>query len=312
MTTLNETELNQLAGMRAQAELDQIGYWQIYQWLGDLLVSKGVASTGSSLLWLRGATEANAGRGAMSELIRAYTDTQYQLRYGTGIPAGKMQEASNAVAENLIKDLLGLSDDGWPRGQVPDIARIAFGDAKAVGRVLFGPESGKDPGDTAFLQNSAWSGTLLFSLLRSDQTAKLISTATTTAIDTLNDWRDVLYAAAAYAKALPAANAAYWSGSLAQKTTDMAVMGTTIISYFNSGHTTADVWNTVLSGASNGMVGNAFTLIGDVGQNKFWTCSWERPSEKVCWEAQPTRTSPAKRPPSSTPMARPCKPSARN
>lgn len=161
MTTLNETELNQLTNMRAQAVLGQIRYWQIYQWLGDLLVSKGVASTDSSLLWLRGATEANAERGAMSELIRTYTDTQYQLRYGTSIPGGKMQEASNAVAENLIKDLLGLSGDGWPRGRMPDIARIALADANAVGDTLF-----KIAGDTSAPPiNAAWSGTLLFGLL---------------------------------------------------------------------------------------------------------------------------------------------------
>lgn len=84
--TLNATELATLEEMEVQAKAKQIGFWQIYQWLGDLLVLKGVASTDSSLLWLRGATEANAGRGAMSELIRAYTETQYQLRYGTSMP----------------------------------------------------------------------------------------------------------------------------------------------------------------------------------------------------------------------------------
>jgi hypothetical protein len=66
----------------------------------------------------------------MSELIRTYTATQYKLRYGTATPDGEMQKTSNAVAENLLKDLLGENDvpgqfNRWPKGKVPDTARIA-------------------------------------------------------------------------------------------------------------------------------------------------------------------------------------------
>lgn len=109
---LNTSELSTLQGMETQAQAKEIGYWKIYEWLGDLLQSKGVAATESSLLWLRGATEANAGRGTMAALIRTYTETQYQLRYGTSIPTGKMQEASDAVAQNLLNDLFGRNV-GW-------------------------------------------------------------------------------------------------------------------------------------------------------------------------------------------------------
>lgn len=72
MTTLTESELQTLATKEGQAKSGQIGYWQIYHWLGDLLLTKGMSATDSDLLWLRGATEANAGRGAMSELIRTH------------------------------------------------------------------------------------------------------------------------------------------------------------------------------------------------------------------------------------------------
>lgn len=92
MTTLTTTDLAQLSVMRAQAQADATqgikSYYKIYQTLADWLTTKyGVSTTDSSVLWLRGATEANADRGSMASLIRTYTDTQYLLRYGTAMPA---------------------------------------------------------------------------------------------------------------------------------------------------------------------------------------------------------------------------------
>jgi hypothetical protein len=55
MTTLNDGELATLSSMEQQAKAKQIGYWQIYQWLANTLVAKGVSTTDSALLWLRGA-----------------------------------------------------------------------------------------------------------------------------------------------------------------------------------------------------------------------------------------------------------------
>jgi hypothetical protein len=94
---LTVAELDTLADKRVQAQTGEIGYWEIYQWLGDLIQAKGAPPTNSAVLWLRGATEANAGRGAFSALIRGYTESQHQLRYGTSIPTSpdKLQEASN-------------------------------------------------------------------------------------------------------------------------------------------------------------------------------------------------------------------------
>jgi serralysin len=184
---LSELELAALQGMEVQAQAKQIGFWQIYEWLANVLIQKGMSSLDSTVLWLRGATEANEGQGAMSVLIREYTNTQYQLRYGSSVSAPLMQEASNAVAQNLINDLLGRNAPAWPRSLVPDIARIAESDARGVGEALFGPSRGHDINDTAFTQNSAWSGSLLFSLLGSNQNGRLMSTGTAGSIDTLNE-----------------------------------------------------------------------------------------------------------------------------
>lgn len=157
----------------------------IYQWLADLLVSKGAQANDQILLWLRGATEANAGRGSMSALIREYTAAQIRLRYGQTVEITDMQRASDAVAKKLIEDLLGETDQ-WPRGKVPDIERIANRDALAVGEVLFRTVGGlpsRDDNDTPATQNSAWSGALLFGLLKSDQAMRLMAIEDTNRID---------------------------------------------------------------------------------------------------------------------------------
>jgi hypothetical protein len=51
---LNDSELLQLEAKETQAKSNQIGFWQIYEWLADNLVAKGAARTDSTVLWLRG------------------------------------------------------------------------------------------------------------------------------------------------------------------------------------------------------------------------------------------------------------------
>jgi hypothetical protein len=101
MIKLTELELDQLKAMRIQARVDATNgirsYYKIYEMLADLLTTKyGVSSVDSAVLWLRGATEGNANRGAMAALIRTYTDTQYKLRYGISMPDGKMGKEASA------------------------------------------------------------------------------------------------------------------------------------------------------------------------------------------------------------------------
>ncbi|MGE0098238.1 MAG: putative Ig domain-containing protein [Hydrogenophaga sp.] len=262
---LTSTELDTLTAKRAQADAAQIGYWEIYTWLADTLVGKGVSSLDSTVLWLRGATEANEGQGAMSVLIRGYTNTQYQLRYGSSVSAALMQEASDTVARSLLRDVLGESTD-WVRGQVPDIARIAESDARGVGETLFGPNNGKSGSDTAFTQNSAWSGTLLFSLLGSNQNGRLMGTGTAGQIDTLNDMRDVFYAFLSYEAALR--GAASNPESYSQPQVDWPILGTTITAYLSGNHSVQSLLDTVKQGAT-GVVGEVFELIAEVGAPRF-------------------------------------------
>lgn len=264
MTTfLDSNEINTLKDMRSRARDNQIGYWEIYKWLADGLSKKNDSSLTQTILWLRGATEANANRGAFSALIRAYTETQSQLRFGVKPDGLTMQAASNQIAENLMRDLLGESPD-WQIALVPDINRIAKADATAVGEALFN----QDQQDTsaALKQNSAWSGTLLFSILGSNQTGRLTSTGMTSGLDTLNDLRDVLYACVSYAAGLKAA----WGAKLDQPLTDGLIIGASIWGNFIQGPGTySALWNTVVAGANGSNIKPAFSLIRDIGPNRF-------------------------------------------
>ena len=261
---LTEAEMSTIAQLRAQADAGQIAYWNVYAHLATTLIGKGISGQDSTVLWLRGATEANAGRGAMSELIRAYTSTQAQLRYGVNVGAIDMQRASDAVAKNLLRDLFG-ERAGTNRGEVPSITQIAVQDANAVGEILFK----RDESDTAFTRNSAWSGTLLFSLLRSDQTGRLTSTGNGSSIDTLNDWRDVLYAYKSYEAGFVAARSAYLFESREQAVRDTVVLGATALGYVNGPGTFQSLKDAVVNGTPNPTLKEAFKVIGDVGQNKF-------------------------------------------
>lgn len=137
LTKLTQNHMDQLAAMRTQAANSEIGYWQIYQFLANLLQSDyGYSETDPTVLWLRGATEANAGRGSMSELIRMYSSTQAMLRYGEEVNAAQMQQASDAVAQKLLKNLFG-EEQSETYADIPTINQIAEQDAKAVGEVLF-------------------------------------------------------------------------------------------------------------------------------------------------------------------------------
>ena len=92
MIQLTEKQIEDIRAMREKAGAKTISYWEIYQKIADMLVIEHkFSSSDPTVKWLRGATEANANRGSMAALIRAYTDTQYRLRYGKGITDAQMQ-----------------------------------------------------------------------------------------------------------------------------------------------------------------------------------------------------------------------------
>lgn len=211
LTLLTPEDMQTIAQMRDEANVrdaQQAGtgrYYEIYEAFADLLVNKyNYKASDSTVLWLRGATEANAGRGVMSELIRIYSDTQAQLRYNEHVSNDLMQKASDAVAKKMLAELFRQGKNSTSYAKIPEIRDIGNTDATAVGQILFN----RDLTDSAAEEqnNAAWSGTLLFTLLGDDQTGRLIGRGKdATLIDSLNDWRDILYAYYSYKKGVMAA-----------------------------------------------------------------------------------------------------------
>jgi hypothetical protein len=135
--------------------------------------------------WFAGATDANRDVGPFAEFIRSYTAQQAELR---GVTIDKMQIASNEVARNAIRDILKPENGGL----LPTIEQIAEKDATGVGKILF--NSSILPNDSANdnQQNSAWSGTILFSGLGSDQTGRLLGGDGS--VNTVGDLKELLFA----------------------------------------------------------------------------------------------------------------------
>ncbi|MGE4240683.1 calcium-binding protein, partial [Ramlibacter sp.] len=151
---------------------------------------------------------------------------------------------------------------------MPDISRIASADAVAVGESLFGPAAGRSSSDTAFTNNSAWSGAVLFSLLGNDQNGRLTGTGnSSTAIDTLNDVRDVLYAAVSYRAGLVAAATAWAVEGPVQRGIDTGILGGTVVAYLTNA--SAGRLLTVMRQGAQGLIGDAFQLIQEVGAHIF-------------------------------------------
>ena len=150
------------------------------------------------MLWFEGAGLVNLatrpGDSGFADLIRYYSARQTHLHFGTAIhPFGsEMQRASNEVARNAINNILSNE------GEIPSVDDIARLDATAVGLELFD----SDAKDTAFTDNAAWSGTILFSLLGNDQTGLLLrDRGSNTGIEQFNnleDLRNVLFSLDAF------------------------------------------------------------------------------------------------------------------
>jgi hypothetical protein len=163
-------------------------------------------------LWLDVAIGANGGTGMHSAFIRTYTNLQGELRRGSAFSDAEMQLASNGVALNLWQN---LSDpDNRYHWKVPPISEIAKADASSIGVNLFGPASTYplQSNDTAVSANSAWSGALGFNLLGGSppyESWRLLTGGdgaanTASTPNTLDDFKNVLFAVVAYDKALKA------------------------------------------------------------------------------------------------------------
>lgn len=170
----------------------------MYQYIADALATAAEADPAvrSTRSWFLGATDANEGVGPFSSIIRGYTNRQAQLlgvEIHPGVGAQGIQEASNEVARNVYAQL----ESGSPAWRAPSIGEIAELDAVAVGDTLFQGEL--DANDSAVTRNSSWSGAVLFGILGSDQTGRLIGPAAGPFVaDTQEDWRNLLFARHSY------------------------------------------------------------------------------------------------------------------
>lgn len=170
----------------------------------------------SAKLWLDVAIGANSGNGMHSAFIRAFTDRQGELRLGAGFTEDEMQLASNVVARNVANGLLkGDPLDNLAPWTVPRIDQIAGLDAKAIGESLFREILGAN--DTAASRNAGWSGTIGFNLLGGSspfETWRLTSAGDPDSektgrhgeakANTLDDFKNILFAVDAYNEALKA------------------------------------------------------------------------------------------------------------
>jgi Ca2+-binding RTX toxin-like protein len=192
--TLTQTQLNEIDALFkiAQSREEALGigntnYADVYAYIRDQLsdIPLIYAEERAVARWFKVATDANSGVGPASVLIRSYTERQAEFHGIAPIYDQMMQAASNAVAKNAITDILGRN------GVLPNMEDIARNDATGVGKTLYETTL---PSDTAFQNNSAWSGTVLFSGLGSDQSWRLLGDINDKKLDTVADLRDVLFA----------------------------------------------------------------------------------------------------------------------
>jgi len=177
-------------------------YSDVYAYIRDQLHFETDLSVDKVARWFTAATDANAGIGAVSALIRSYTQYQGELR-GVPISDQMIQLASNEVAVKAIKAIIDSS------GVLPTIEQIAGYDAKGVADTLF---KSTIPTDSAFLNNSAWAGSVVFPGLGSDQTGNLLGGDG--ALNTVGDLKDILFAYDATIKGLDTANANFGRSGL--------------------------------------------------------------------------------------------------
>jgi Ca2+-binding RTX toxin-like protein len=181
------------------------------------LVAADISGTDSTnfkaaKLWLDVAIGANGSAGMHSAFIRTYTDRQGELRTGSAFPTDVMQKASNGVALNLYRDLKGIGGDvevtPWT---ISKIAKIAAADASSIGRNLF--SNLLSATDDAVEFNSAWSGALGFNLLGGSapfESWRLLVDVSRgesnqkAAVNSLDDFKNLLYAVDSYNKGLSA------------------------------------------------------------------------------------------------------------
>ena len=234
----SEAERNELLAARAlstpgndAANVSAEGNWvPFYRKLSEILgrhIEAGTAASAEDLqdfknvkLWMDVAIGANAGTGVHSTFIRNFTNYQGRLRLGREFTEEEMQKTSNGVALNLYLTLIGeqaSKDPRYERWTIPTISQLAGDDAASIGRNLY--HDNVSDKDDAVVTNTGWSGTLGFNLLGGSdpfESWRLLSEPARDGdmalnpemqrVDTLDDMKNILFAAAAYSHAFWAAS----------------------------------------------------------------------------------------------------------
>ena len=94
-----------------------------------------MARWSSGCIWFAGARKINAGEGAYSDFIRAYTSEQYRLRTGETLSPTLLQESSDRIAEAVINDII-------TNGELPTINVLGQKDASQTAADVFNGDQG--------------------------------------------------------------------------------------------------------------------------------------------------------------------------
>ena len=128
---------------------------------GEVIVMPSMGVPANVWQWFQGAEQVNRGTGPFSDFIREYTEEQYRIRTGAEPASNFTQNGSNAIAFEVIGDILN-------NGVLPTLAQIgqrdatksveAFPNADAAawsGNILFVPLGDRSFLDQYLLSNAA-------------------------------------------------------------------------------------------------------------------------------------------------------------
>lgn len=142
--------------------------------------------------WLLGAADINGGVGPFAGLVKAYNQRQGLLR-GRVVTDAENQDASDVIARLVIRRTID-------NGAIPAFSDIVDFDADG-GRALYAGLT--DGQDTAKLYGANWTGTFLISPFGNDQTDRLLKSGVSeTAMDSMDDLKNVLFAYDAFQSAI--------------------------------------------------------------------------------------------------------------
>ena len=197
--TFTQAQITDLVNLRGDRNANDpnVTFADVYERILEYIEGDNDADVQTVVVFLRGAVQVNGRVGNFSQLIRAYTQRELELRGSQPIAdqemADTVQLASNAIASRIVNDIIS-------GGTLPTITSIA--DFDASGAVLAFFEPNLDPQDTAATEVAAgWAGTPFFSHFGDWQLWRLLSAGDAESapknsytMNRFDDLRNVLFA----------------------------------------------------------------------------------------------------------------------